>query len=202
MVNDGVIRTAFMISFFGHCLFLGLPGNNLNNANLNRQEDITFKIEVEKPPLLPKVDIMGEEKKLKEIMEKPEPVEPETELLSEETMVEEAIKESVEENIEVVDSAQEAMLRYQDMVKQKIEEVRRYPSWAKRQGIEGIVGLRFIVSSCGLSQDVEIICPSGSKILDEEAIATIRRANPFPPLPEEICSSLVKMEIYLVFTLE
>ena len=202
MLNDGVVRTTFIISFLGHCLFVSLPAINLNNANLYRQEDISFKIEMEKPPLLPKIDIMDKEKRLKEIMKKPEPVEPETESLSEEVIVEEAIKESVEEDIKIVDPAQEAMLRYQDMVKQKIEEVRRYPSWAKRQGIEGTVGLCFIVLTCGLSQDVEIICSSGSKILDEEAIATIKRANPFQAVPEEICSSSVKIEISLVFTLE
>ncbi len=204
MLNDKVIRTAFLISFVGHCLFLGMPGISVRSTQLNKSEDITVKIEIEKPPLLPKIDVMGEEKKLKEIVEEPKPLEPEPEFIPqpEEIVMEQVIEEPSKEKIEVINPAQEAMLRYQDMVKQRIEEVRRYPSWAKRQGIEGIVDLSFIVLSNGMSQDVKIIHSSGSKLLDEEAVETIKRANPFPPIPKEISTSSVQMEVSIIFTLQ
>ena len=203
MSNDRVVRIAFVISFIGHCLFLGMPGFNINPSQFKQPKDVMVKIEIEKPPLLPKIDVIGEEKKLKEVIEKPRPprpeLEPEPQL--EEVVIEKPLKEPIEEMVEVVDSAQEAMLRYQDMVKQRIEEVRRYPSWAKRQGIEGDVYLSFIVLSNGLSKDTKIIHSSGSKILDEEAVATIKRANPFPPVPKEIGIFFVQMEVTIVFTL-
>jgi len=226
MLGDKVIKTSFMLSFIGHCLFLGMPGFNLDLPQTERREEIVVKIEIEKPPLLPRIDVMGEEKKLKETVGHPEPEpEPKPELgdviegsepelsmelvaesraLIEEVVVKEPVKklETVEEKIEVVKPAEQAMLRYQDMVKQRIEEVRRYPSWAKRRGIEGEVCIKFAILSKGLTQDIRIIHSSGSKVLDEEAVDTIRRASPFPPVPEEIDSSLIWMEVSIVFTLK
>jgi len=202
MLNDKVTRTAFLISFIGHCLFLGMPGFNLPVIQDKKAEEITVRIEIEKPPLLPKIDVMGEEKKLKEEKQRePEP-EPKLEPQPEEIVMEELPEEPVEEKTEVIDPAKEAMLRYQDMVKQRIEEVRRYPAFAKRQGIEGRVYISFIVLSNGISQDIKIVSSSGSKILDEEAIETIKRANPFPPISKEINSSSVQMEVSIVFILQ
>jgi len=186
-----------------------MPGFNLDLAQTERREEIMVKIEIEKPPLLPKIDVMGEEKKLKEVIEPPEPelsmeLVDESRALIEEVVVKEPVKklDTVEEKIEVVKPAEQAMLRYQDMVKQRIEEVRRYPSWAKRRGIEGEVCIKFAILSKGLSQDIRITRSSGSKVLDEEAVDTIWRASPFPPVPEEIDSSLIWMEVSIVFTLK
>ncbi len=226
MLGNRVIKTSFTISFVGHCLFLGIPGFNLDLPRTERREEIVVKIEIEKPPLLPKIAVMGKETKLKEVKE---PAEPEPELkpelegivgesepelsmelvaesraLIEEVFVKEPVKklDTVEEKIEVIKPAQEAMLRYQDMVKQRIEEARRYPSWAKRRGIEGEVCIKFAILSNGLTQDIRIIRSSGSKVLDEEAVDTIGRASPFPPVPEEIDSPLIWMEVSIVFTLK
>ena len=202
MLNDKVIRIAFIISLVGHCFLLGMPGFNLPVVQDKKPEEITVRVEIEKPPLLPKIDVMGDEKKLKEIVEKqelPEP-EPEQELKPEEIVMGKLSKEEpIEERIEIIDPTQEAMLRYQDMVKQRIEEVRRYPYWARRQGIEGMVDLSFIVLSNGMSRDVEIVRSSGSSILDEETVATIKRANPFPPIPQELNQDFVSIEVTIVF---
>jgi len=204
MLNDKVIRTTFIISLAGHLFLLGMPGFNPSSFQVEKPDKITVRIEIEKPLLLPKIDVMGEEKKLQEIEEKqkePEP-KPKLEPQPEEIVMEELPKEPIKEKVEVFDPVQETMLRYQDMVKQRIEEVRRYPYWAKRQGIEGAVSLSFIVLSNGMNQDVEIVRSSGSKVLDEEAAATIKRANPFPPIPNEIGTSFVQMEVSIVFTLQ
>ncbi len=202
MLNDKVTRTAFLLSFVGHCLFLGIPGINTSSTQFNKPEDVTINIEIEKPTLLPKIDILGDEKKLKEIVEEPKPAELLSQPRPEEVVMEEPPEEPIKEKVEVISSAQEAMLRYQDMVKQRIEEVRRYPSWAKRQGIEGTVYINFTVLSDGTSCNVRIIKSSSSKILDDEAIATIQRANPFPPIPKEINSSSVRIEVSILFTLK
>lgn len=203
MISDRITRTAFVISFIGHCLFLGMPGISMDSSQVNNPEDMTVKIEIEKPSLLPRIDIMGEEKKFKEVIKKPKPPEPEPKPQpKEEVVIEQPPKEPIEENIEVIDPAQEAMLRYQDMVKQRIEQVRRYPSWAKKQEIEGVVYLSFVVLLSGLSKDIKIIHSSGFKILDEEAVATIKRAHPFPPIPQEINQEFVLIEVAIIFKLE
>jgi len=218
--EQNLIKITFFFSLLVHCLFLGMPGFNLSISQPQKPENIAVEIEIEKPPLLPKIDVMGNEKKLREIVKEelpesepepePEPKsQPEEEKIveelgqqSEEIVVEEAKPESLEEIVEVINPQEEAMLRYQDMVKQKIESCRRYPNWAKKQGFEGIVYLTFIVLSNGQAQDIKVIQSSGFDILDKEAILTIKRANPFPPIPEEINRPWVQMEVSIVFTLK
>ncbi|MCK4249372.1 MAG: TonB family protein [Candidatus Omnitrophica bacterium] len=217
MLNDRAIRGAFLISFMGHCLLLSMPGFSLSlNCEIKEPEEITINIEIEKPLLVPKIDIMGEKKKFKEIVEDLSPPEqeqkresrtdPQPELLPEEIVMEqypdEPIKKPIEEKIEIIKPDQEAMLRYQDMIKQRIQEARRYPFRARKQGIEGIVNISFNVLSDGLSRNIQIIRSSGYKILDEEAVKTIKRANPFPPIPKEFYQDLISMQVNIVFKIK
>lgn len=193
MIDDKVTKMALMISITGHFLFLGSSGFNPRLFQReNRPEEITVNLEIERPALLPKIDIMGEEKKLKL-----KPRLPSDEIIMRQNPQERII----EEKVDIIDPDNDAMLRYQDMVKQKIEEARRYPLWAKKQGIEGVVFLNFIIFPDGSSHDVKIIRSSGSGILDEEAVETVKRAVPFPLIPKEISSSFVEMGVSIVFML-
>lgn len=195
MLKDRVIGTTFVISLISHGLFLAGPSFNLNTPKPEKPKEFTLQIEIEKPSLLPKTERMGEEKKIKEVIENPEPEREVKEVALEKV-------KSAKERVKVLTPSSEAMLRYQDMVKQRIEEARRYPDWAKEQGVEGAVHLSFIILANGNGQKIKLIRSSGSKILDQEAIATIKSASPFPPLPEEVASSSIQTEVSLVFTLK
>ncbi len=203
MINDKVVKTAFIISFVGHCLFLGMPGFNLYTHQTKKPEEITVRIDIEKLALLPKIDVIGDEKKLKEVIgeKKPLPPESETEVQPDQIVIEELPKEP-EEKVEVIDPVQQAMLRYQDVVKQRIEEVRRYPVRAKQNGIEGNVNLNFVILSNGLSKDTKIISSSGFRILDDEAVATVTRASPCPSISKELHRDFVSIEVTIVFKME
>ena len=197
MFGDRVIRLAFLISLCGHLAFLGMPGFDVSSSKSDEPEDILIEIVVEKLPLLPDIDVMGKEKKLKSDLR------PQTTDIRQQTADNRPEDSSLKSDvIEVVDPAREATLRYQDMVKQRIEEVRRYPPFARKHGIEGSACLGFVVLPDGLSRDIRLIRSSGSRLLDEEAIATIERANPFPPVPGEISDSAVQMELSIVFALK
>ena len=199
MQSNKAIKTAFLVSLMGHCLFLGIPGINMVSHQDKQPEDVVIRVEIEKPPLLPKIDVMGEEKKLKEIVKEEELPEPEPEEQIEEVVIEKP--EPPKEIVEVINPESEAMLRYQDMVKQRIEETRRYPLWAKRQGIEGVSYLMFTLLSNGTVQDIRIVSSSGFDILDEEAVSTVKRASPFKPIPEKFNCPTLTMEVVLVFQL-
>ncbi|MFA5144509.1 MAG: TonB family protein [Candidatus Omnitrophota bacterium] len=198
MLGDSVLRAAFLISFSGHCLFLGATGFAWRlPVQEKKPKEITVIFETEKPALLPKIDTLGPEKKLKEVKEELEQRE-----FKQQSRVRDALEQvTSEEKVKVTKPFDAAMLRYQDVVKQRIEEARRYPAWAKKQGIEGITRLYFTVLSNGLSRDITIIRSSGSGILDEEAVATVKRASPFPSVPGNIGSSSVGMEVAIVFSL-
>ena len=219
--DENLIKITFLFSLLAHSLFLGMPGFNSTKLQPKKDNEINVRIKIEKPPLLPKIDMMGKEKKLKQVIKEEKPPKPESETKPEPQPEEEKIieepqpKEQIEKEIvkqsqpkpsqefvEVTNPQEEAMLRYQDMVKQKIESCRRYPSWAKKQGFEGTVHLKFTILSTGLARDVEIIKSSEFNILDKEAISTIKRAQPFPPIPKEMKVLSLTMEVSIVFTLQ
>jgi len=219
--DEKIIKITFLFSLLAHCIVLGVPGFNFNKSHPEKTKQISVQIEIEKPPLLPKIDVMGEEKKLEEIEKhkklvepnpEPEP-QPEEEKIVEEPelqpkeqiekeIAEQPQPEPAQEIVEVINPQKEAMLRYQDMIKQKIESCRRYPNWAKKQGLEGTVYLAFVVLSSGVAKDIKIVQSSGFSILDKEAVSTVKRANPFPPIPEEMRVSSLSMEVSVVFTLQ
>lgn len=203
MLGNKVIRITFLISIVGHLLFLGMPAEFKSSHSLSeKSQDLIVRIEIERPTLLPKIEKMGKEKKLKEVIEEPKPLEPQPELQPQEVVLREPETEPSKDVVTIINPAKEAMLRYQDMVKQRIQEVRRYPSWAKRQGFEGAVGLRFEILSNGNAQEAELIHSSGFEILDQEAIATIVRASPFPPLPSELVQDIASVEVTIIFKLK
>ena len=83
----------------------------------------------------------------------------------------------------------------------KIEQAKQYPREAQRKRWEGKVILSFQIDRQGEVRDIRIIQSSGYRILDEEGMATLRRASPFPsPLLVEIERLVV--EVPILFRLE
>ena len=222
--------STFLISLFAHGLLLSLPLTLIPAES--PQEEISVQVEIEKIQLLPKIEQLAEKRKLKEVKalikesiseqeiksqhakaeieeiitndSSPVTVNKENEdIVEKEATAQEELRKFVdEEKIEVINSDEEAMLRYQDMVKRKIQELRKYPLWAKKQGFEGVSSLRFTLSSDGVVRDIKIFSSSGFKILDREAVSTIKKASPFLRVPSKIKNSILTMEITLVFQLE
>jgi periplasmic protein TonB len=64
-----------------------------------------------------------------------------------------------------------------------LEHNKRYPETARARGEQGIARLGFVVDEEGRLLSSRIIKTSGSAVLDEEALALVQRAQPFPPPP-------------------
>ena len=62
----------------------------------------------------------------------------------------------------------------------RIEQAKRYPRAARRMGIEGTTVVRFKLKPGGQVEAVEIVESSGSDILDEASLKTVREAAPLP----------------------
>ena len=77
-----------------------------------------------------------------------------------------------------------AVDNYKGKVRRKLSRARRYPAEARRQGLRGVAHVRFTVSSDGGLVSVSLTKSAGSPILDEAALDAVRRAAPFPPIPE------------------
>jgi len=61
---------------------------------------------------------------------------------------------------------------------------RRYPRPAVKERITGAVVVLLSINRRGSVTTARIASSSGSAVLDEEALAMIKRAQPFPPLPD------------------
>ena len=71
-----------------------------------------------------------------------------------------------------------------------IERFRRYPDEARRDQRQGVVVVGFAMDRQGDLIDLWVDRSSGTTSLDEEALATVRRAQPLPPVPSDLPSPL------------
>ena len=76
-------------------------------------------------------------------------------------------------------------ISYFASIKRKIELVWQYPYEAAAAGIQGELTLDFVIARSGRVDSIALVLSSGSKILDDEAIRSIRKAAPFDPIPEQ-----------------
>jgi len=76
-------------------------------------------------------------------------------------------------------------ISYFASIKRKIELVWQYPYEAAVAGIQGELTLNFVIARSGKVNSIELVRSSGSKILDDEAIRSIRKAAPFDPIPAQ-----------------
>jgi periplasmic protein TonB len=72
---------------------------------------------------------------------------------------------------------------YQNSVLSRIAAAKRYPEAARERELHGVVVVRFTISSSGQVGGAAVTQSGGDPILDSEAVATVRRASPFPPPP-------------------
>ncbi len=210
-MKDRAALAAFILSVSAHYLILSAAGINLRRAKPEKPEETAVILEIEIPPTVPDIDVVEDEKMIKEREAEPEEAAEEPETASElypDESAEDFLREAAEEKkqdeksreqTEITEFFREEMLRYQDIVKRGIEKQRRYPALAKNRGIEGAVYINFTVMADGKAEDIRIIRPSNFEILDREALATVRRAAPFPPFPESYRGNYLEMEVNIIF---
>ncbi len=75
-------------------------------------------------------------------------------------------------------------------IRKKIERAKQYPALAREQGVKGRVSVRFEMNADGSVRSVNVIGSSGSSLLDEAALATVRRASPYPYYAEPLSVTL------------
>ncbi|ABD06921.1 TonB-like protein [Rhodopseudomonas palustris HaA2] len=71
-----------------------------------------------------------------------------------------------------------------------IARFREYPDAAKRSQTQGVVRLLFAMRRDGSVGRITIRASSGSAILDGAAMATLRRAQPLPRIPDDLPDNL------------
>jgi len=72
---------------------------------------------------------------------------------------------------------------YQGEVLGRIAAQKRYPEAAREHGAQGVAIVRFSIAASGQLAGASLSRSAGDPLLDAEALATVRRASPFPPPP-------------------
>jgi len=73
---------------------------------------------------------------------------------------------------------------YKGKVRAKIARSTQMPSKAKRLGISGRAQVQFVITPSGDARNIVVASSAGNPMLDEAAISAVRRASPFPRMPE------------------
>jgi protein TonB len=89
---------------------------------------------------------------------------------------------------------------YLQRFRQRVEESLIYPLAARRQGLGGTVELHVWLEASGRVRDVQVARSSSHGLLDEAAIATIRRLGPMP-FPDSLPRRPLLIRLPLVYEL-
>lgn len=172
-------QVCFLISLIAHTGLISAGGFNFDFSPEKKPFEIEFQLEEKLPE---RYEIDREKIIKKPVMDKKEVVEP-----------------VAEKEQKPAETDEKAILRYQDSVKQKIQEEKMYPRWALRMGREGTVRIAFYLTSSGNVKKIDVIQGSGIKEFDAEAVDAVRRANPFLPFPDSFKENELRFEIDMIF---
>ena len=92
-----------------------------------------------------------------------------------------------------------AVSNYPGKIVAKLRRALRYPAQARRQGVHGETRVSFVVAADGSVSSIRMVGSSGSAALDEAALDAVRRAAPFPPIPEAAGRSSWNFTVPLAF---
>ena len=92
-----------------------------------------------------------------------------------------------------------ATVKWRGQVVALIERNKHYPETSARRGERGVAQVFFSLDRRGRVLESRVVRSSGASALDEEALALLRRAQPFPPPPPEFPGDSVTLILPLRF---
>ncbi len=90
-------------------------------------------------------------------------------------------------------------ISYFASIKRKIELVWQYPTDAVTAGLQGDLTIDFVIGRNGNLESLELLRGSGYKILDDEAIGSIRKAAPYNPIPEQYRIPNLRIRAHFIY---
>lgn len=84
-----------------------------------------------------------------------------------------------------LDTDEFKFISYNRWLKIKVESVLKYPELAAISGYQGALFIKFDIMKDGSLGGLEVLKSSGYRILDDEALRSIRASAPFQPLPDD-----------------
>lgn len=82
-----------------------------------------------------------------------------------------------------------------------VEKHKRYPDRLRRRGLQGAPVVRFRIDRAGRVLDCRLDRGSPHEGIDEAALETIRRAEPFPSMPDDLPGQTMEFTVPINFSL-
>jgi len=98
-------------------------------------------------------------------------------------------------------SLEQARISYQDLVAKQIARSKRYPERALKRRKTGEGSIRLEISADGSVSQMTILRSTNTPILDDELLAMVKRASPFPAFPRDLRKDRVAFVIPVEFRL-
>jgi protein TonB len=95
-----------------------------------------------------------------------------------------------------------AIPTWKSQVAALLERNKRYPPVAQARGERGIAQVFFSLDRQGRVIDSRVLRSSGAAALDQEALALLQRAQPFPAPPSELAGARVDLTVPIRFNLK
>lgn len=96
----------------------------------------------------------------------------------------------------------EAVVTWRTQLLALIEKNKRYPEAARSRREQGTAHVSFTLDRRGRVGDARVIQSSGASALDEEAVALLKRAEPFPVPPAAFPGDVVVVRLPIRFTVK
>lgn len=80
-----------------------------------------------------------------------------------------------------------------------LDRHKHYPRAARKNRVEGVVYLHFVMDRSGKVLSYQIDKSSGAALLDQAALDMIRRADPLPPIPDDIPDETLDLVVPVEF---
>jgi periplasmic protein TonB len=97
--------------------------------------------------------------------------------------------------------SQATIATWRSIVTAKLKSAQRYPARASARNEQGTVTVTFVLNRNGNVLSRNVVRSSGHAELDQEALAMITRAAPFPPFPPSITGETINLPVPIQFRL-
>lgn len=90
---------------------------------------------------------------------------------------------------------------YAARVRAWLESHKTYPKAARMRKQQGVAHVAFVIDRAGHVLDCRLVSPTGHALLDQEALAMVRRSDPFPTPPHTVQGEHIALDAPVEFAL-
>jgi protein TonB len=89
---------------------------------------------------------------------------------------------------------------YKSQISLRLNRYKKYPTDAMTRRLNGVAKVSFRVNAQGRVSAARLSASSGYPVLDEEALALLKRCSPFPPIPQGLGLASMELDVPISFS--